>query len=155
FEYHLAELARRGDMPDLIVDLRPTSPLRRAHRISEGITMLIAAGLHGADSVRAVTEAAKHPYKMWRMEGARLFPLFNPADIGIAEPYDACRQDLPRVHQNNGAMYALWPRTILEKKSLTGTSILGYKMDDWESVNIDTELDFLLAEELMKRHPDE
>lgn len=151
FEYHLNELARAGMSPDVVVDLRPTSPLRQSHRISEGVKKLIDAG-EGADSVRAVMVANKHPYKMWSMaEDESIAPFLPKEFTGMDEPYDACRESLPVVYQNNGAMYAIWPKTILEKKTLTGDKVLSYVMEDWESVNIDNELDFLMAEILMKK----
>jgi CMP-N-acetylneuraminic acid synthetase len=71
----------------------------------------------------------------------------------MAEPYNAPRQVLPAVFQNNGCMNALWSDTILSGHSMTGKRILGYAMEDWESVNIDTEMDFLIAEMLMRAHP--
>jgi CMP-N,N'-diacetyllegionaminic acid synthase len=153
FEQHLEELKKKGDLPDMIVDLRATAPLRRANRIKEGIDMLIKAGKEGADSVRAVSKAAKHPYKMWKIEGEYIHPFLDEQFTGMKEPYNAARQMLPKVYQNNGSMNAFWTETVLEKHSMTGEKILGYAMEDWESVNIDTEIDFLVSEELMKRYP--
>jgi len=153
FEHHLQELKAENALPDMIVDLRATAPLRRAHRIKEGIDLLLGAGKGNADSVRAVSKASKHPYKMWKREGAYIRPFLDQAFTGMAEPYNAARQMLPEVYQNNGSMNAIWTETILDGRSMTGKNILGYTMEDWESVNIDTEIDFMVAEELMKRYP--
>ncbi|MBI2024425.1 acylneuraminate cytidylyltransferase family protein [Candidatus Giovannonibacteria bacterium] len=151
FEDHLSVLKKEGNLPEIIVDLRATAPLRRVNRIDEGIEILMNAGKEKADSVRAVSKACKHPYKMWKMTDGMLNPLLeNGTDY--SDPHDAPRQGLPAVYQNNGSMNAFWPETILEKKSMTGKKILGYVMEDWESVNIDTEFDFILAEHLMKKH---
>ena len=57
---------------------------------------------------------------------------------------------LPSVCQNNGAMNAFWPETVLEKHSMTGERIAGFVMEDWESINIDTPVDFLIAESIMR-----
>lgn len=150
FTHHLLELKKNNDLPDIVVDLRATAPLRRVGRVDEGIKLLIDAGKEKADSVRAVTSAAKHPYKMWKINSAGfLNPLFSEVE-GLKEPYNAPRQILPVIYQNNGAMNAFWPETILEKKSMTGSKILGLSMEDWESINIDTELDFKLAEYIMQ-----
>ncbi|KKU60118.1 MAG: N-acylneuraminate cytidylyltransferase [Parcubacteria group bacterium GW2011_GWA2_47_12] len=70
----------------------------------------------------------------------------------MKEPYNVARQMLPDIFQNNGCMNAFWPETILEKKSMTGEKIAGFVMDEWESVNIDHPVDFLVAEEMMKVH---
>ncbi len=151
FTHHLEELKAIKDLPDIIVDLRATAPLRGVNRIDEGIQLLLNAGKEKADSVRAVSKAAKHPYKMWRMENSGfLNPLFREKETGIKEPYNAPRQILPALYQNNGAMNAFWPETVLEKKSMTGEKILGFEMEEWESVNIDTNIDFLVAEYIIR-----
>jgi len=150
FTHHILELKKNNDLPDIVVDLRATAPLRGANRIDEGIELLIKTGIKNADSVRAVSSAAKHPYKMWKLENGFLRPLFAETKDGLEEPYNAPRQVLPAIFQNNGAMNAFWPETILEKKSMTGSKILGFAMEEWESVNIDTELDFKLAEYIIE-----
>ncbi len=152
FEHHLRALARVGALPDMVVDVRATAPLRQAHRIAEGIALLAQAGRKKADSVRAVSKAAKHPYKMWNLQDGYITPFLPRSFTGMEEPYNAARQMLSVVFQNNGCMNAFWPEVVLEKKSMTGKKILGYSMEDWESVNIDSHIDFLLAEELMKRY---
>ncbi|MFA6536539.1 MAG: acylneuraminate cytidylyltransferase family protein [Candidatus Paceibacterota bacterium] len=152
FRHHLETLKSKNDLPDMIVDLRATAPLRNSARIREGIELLSRAGKAKADSVRAVAKAAKHPYKMWKLNVGFLNPLYSEEESGFKDSWDAPRQSFPLVYQNNGCMNAFWPETILEKKTMTGKKILGYTMEDWESVNIDTSIDFLLAEELMKKH---
>ncbi|MEK7659984.1 MAG: acylneuraminate cytidylyltransferase family protein [Patescibacteria group bacterium] len=138
-----------SDMPDMIVDLRATSPFRGARRISEGIELLDRAGKERADSVRAVTVVEKHPYKMWRMESDMLIPLFSENPEHIADPFNMPRQALPSIYQNNGCMNAFWTETILQQRSMTGKRILGYAMTAEESINIDTENDFQRAERLV------
>lgn len=152
FTNHLEYLEIQKDLPDIVVDLRATAPLRRSNRISEGIKILLDIGKNNADSVRAVSKAAKHPYKMWKMEDGFIKPFLDQSFTGMKESYNAPRQVLPDIYQNNGAMNVFWSDTILNKKTMTGDKIAGFVMEDWESVNIDTEIDFMIAEELMKRH---
>ncbi|TSC66988.1 MAG: N-acylneuraminate cytidylyltransferase [Parcubacteria group bacterium Gr01-1014_72] len=152
FEHHLKHLKEKGELPDMVVDLRATAPLRRAERIKEGIDILQRLGRDRADSVRAVSKAAKHPHKMWKQEGEYILPFLPESLTGMKEPYNAPRQLLPEVFQNNGCMNAFWPEVVLEKNSMTGEKIAGYVMDEWESVNIDNEIDFLIVEELMRKH---
>ncbi|MEK7169835.1 MAG: acylneuraminate cytidylyltransferase family protein [Patescibacteria group bacterium] len=151
FAHHLTELKKSGELPDMVVDLRATAPLRGASRIKQGIELLRKLGKEKADSVRAVSKAAKHPYKMWKQEGEYIVPFLPESMTGMKEPYNVPRQSLPSVFQNNGCMNAFWPETVLQKHSMTGSRIAGYVMEEWESVNIDTELDFVVAAELMKR----
>lgn len=152
FEHHLRALEERDELPDVVVDLRATAPLRRGVRIAEGIVLLKKLGREKADSVRAVSKASKHPYKMWLFEGERIKPFLGEAHTGMKEPYNAPRQVLPEVFQNNGCVNIFWPEIILEKKSMTGENIAGFVMEEWESVNIDSHIDFIVAEELMKKH---
>src|SRR5216683_3992260 len=65
--------SREGYRPDLIVNLRPTSPLRTPTHVDDAIRLLLDTG---ADSVKAVCLARQHPHKMW----------LRQADGGI-EPY--------------------------------------------------------------------
>lgn len=152
FTHHLETLKRKDDLPDMVVDLRATAPLRRAERIKEGIDMLLTLGKEKADSVRAVSKAAKHPYKMWRLEDGFIRPFLSEEFTGIKEPYNAPRQILPKVFQNNGCMNTFWSETILRKKSMTGEKIAGYAMEDWESINIDNKFDFMMAELIMAEY---
>jgi len=153
FRHHLKVLQKEEDLPHIIVDLRATAPLRRANRIQEGIELLLSHGKENADSVRAVSKASKHPYKMWRFNGLHIEPFLDETFTAMKEAYNAPRQILPEVYQNNGSMNAFWAETVLHKNSATGQKIIGYVMEDWESVNIDSNIDFNLAEELLKVHP--
>jgi len=152
FEHHLRALSAKKELPDIVVDLRATAPLRRTERIAEGIALLKELGRNKTDSVRAVSKASKHPYKMWRLSGKYIEPFLSKKQTGMNEPYNVARQLLPEVYQNNGCVNVFWSDTILKKKSMTGDKIAGFVMEDWESINIDTHTDFIIAEELMKKH---
>ena len=151
FRHHLETLKSKNDLPDMVVDLRATAPLRGPARIKQGIDLLLRLGQNGASSVRAVSKAAKHPYKMWKLEGDFIKPFLDEKQTGLKEPYNAPRQILPSVYQNNGCVNVFWTDTILKEDSMTGRKIAGFAMEDWESVNIDTPIDFLIAEQLMRK----
>ena len=78
-------------------------------------------------------------------------PFLDEKQTGLKEPYNAPRQILPSVYQNNGCVNVFWTDTILKEDSMTGRKIAGFAMEDWESVNIDTPIDFLIAEQLMRK----
>lgn len=136
-----------GYKPQIIAHLRPTAPLRTVVHIDKGIEMLIASS---ADSLRSVCAAPKHPYKMWTFEGHDLKP-FLPEEICGKEAYNRSRQELGEVYIQNGSVDITRWSTIMEKNSMTGKHILGMLMEEHESVNIDTEIDFLMAEYLIKK----
>lgn len=141
---------REGYAPDIIVWLRPTSPLRTAQHIDEAVEALV--NCPQADSVRSVCAAPKHPYKMWKIEDGHLVPFIPVTLSGLTEPYNFPRQKLPPAFVQNGAVDVIRTRTIIEKQSMTGGIILPYVMKESESVNIDTQIDFTLAEVLMEKN---
>lgn len=136
-------------IPDVIVHLRPTAPLRKAKHIDRGIKLLLKSP--EADSVRSVTPVGQHPLKMWKIENGRLFPFISQEISGIKESYNMPRQKLPKAYIQNGSVDIIWTKTILEKKSMSGDTIVPLVMEELESVNIDNEVDFLTAEIIMKK----
>lgn len=60
------------------------------------------------------------------------------------------RQKLPKAFIQNGSVDVIRTQTITEKKSMSGDVIIPYVMEEMESVNIDSEIDFLLAEFILK-----
>lgn len=135
--------------PDIVVQLRPTAPLRKAKHIDHGIEILLNSP--EADSVRSVCLAPKNPLKMWKIEKNRLIPFIRESFSGIKEAYNLPRQKLPTAYIQNGSVDVIRTKTILRKNSMTGDIIIPFVMEECESVNIDTEIDFLIAEQLIKK----
>jgi N-acylneuraminate cytidylyltransferase len=67
------------------------------------------------------------------------------------EMFNQPRQTLPPAFIQNGSVDVIDPRCIVEKNSMTGAVVLGLLMEEIDSVNVDQEEDFLLAELLMKQ----
>ena len=81
-----------GYRPDVVVQLRPTSPIRPLTCVDDAVGLLLANPI--ADSVRGVVPAGQNPFKMWKIEPeGRMIPLVGVP--GITEPYNAPRQILP------------------------------------------------------------
>lgn len=133
--------------PEIVVQLRPTSPLRPRGLVDEAVRILI--GHPEADSVRGVVPAGQNPHKMWRIDPAsgQMRPLL--AVEGIAEPFNAPRQVLPPVYWQTGHVDAIRSRTILEKNSMSGTTILPVMIDARYAVDIDSMFDLTRAEWLV------
>jgi CMP-N-acetylneuraminic acid synthetase len=134
-------------IPDIVVHLRPTAPLRRPEHISAGIERLIETG---ADSVRSVCRVAQHPHKTWRLDDGWLRPYIGGTDA-IPEAYNMPRQRLPKAYIQNGSVDVAWRRTLVTKNSMTGTRIAAIEMEPIDSVNVDTLLDLLLVELILTR----
>ncbi|RMF11839.1 MAG: acylneuraminate cytidylyltransferase family protein [Alphaproteobacteria bacterium] len=127
---------------DYVVLLQPTSPFRSATDIDAAIARCIDAG---APTLVSVTPASQHPSWMYHMDGdGRLVHFLNEEPI-------ARRQELPRIYALNGAIYVAHVPTLQKEKKLIGPETIGYVMPRARSLDIDTALDFDLAEVLARR----
>ncbi len=146
FQHALNWLAEEeGYRPDVIVQLRPTSPLRPRDLVDRAVEKLLKHA--DADSVRGVVPAGQNPYKMWRFSGEEAMqPLLKAK--GIAEPYNAPRQKLPQTYWQTGHIDAIRARTILKKNSMSGEVIWPVLIDPRYAVDIDTMNDWRRAESL-------
>jgi CMP-N-acetylneuraminic acid synthetase len=137
-----------GYQPDLIVQLRPTSPLRPLDSVDRAIATLSASPQ--ADCVRGVTIPNQSPYKMWRLaEDGFLKPLLSS---GFVEPYNMPRQHLPMVYWQTGHIDVIRYETIVKGRSLTGKWVLPVMIDPLYWVDIDTEADWSYAEWLINNN---
>lgn len=141
FEHALGWLKQNeGYEPEIVIQLRPTSPLRPPNMVDDAIRILL--NHNDADCVRGVVPAAQNPFKMWRFNGEDK-PLVQLLEVeGIAEPYNAPRQSLPPVYWQTGHIDAIRTATILNKKSLTGDVIYPLMIDPKYTVDIDTPADW-------------
>ena len=132
--------------PEIMVQLRPTSPIRPKNMLDHAIRILLEHS--NADCVRGVVPAGQNPFKMWRFEGEdkAMKPLL--AADGIAEPYNAPRQILPPVYWQTGHIDAIRVSTIKQKKSLTGDVIYPLVIDPRYTVDIDNLSDWAKYEAL-------
>ena len=147
FDHALSWLEENeGYRPDLAVQLRPTSPLRRVHHIDQAVMRLIKHP--EADAVRTVCVPFQNPYKMWTIspEGY-LEPLL---ETEFEEPYNMPRQALPDVYWQTGYVDAAWADTITRKKSMTGDRILPLVIEPEDLIDIDTRADWKRAEALLE-----
>lgn len=137
FEHALKWLEEiEGYHPEIVVQLRPTSPIRPKTMVDDALQILL--NHPDADCVRGVVPAAQNPYKMWRFNGEEQ-PLGQLLEVpGISEPYNAPRQILPPVFWQTGHIDAIRTSTIVDKKSLTGDVIYPLVIDPKYTVDIDT-----------------
>ena len=134
-------------IPEVVVQLRPTSPIRPRGLVDDAVRLLLAHPK--ADSVRGVVIAGQNPHKMWRIDaaGGPMRPLLTVE--GIAELYNSPRQALPPVYWQTGHVDAIRPQTILEKESMSGTVILPIAIEPRFTVDIDSLFDLQRAEWLV------
>jgi len=147
FNHLLIWLKENEDyVPDIVVQLRPTSPIRPAGFVDAGIEKLLSDS--SFDSLRTVCLAPNTPFKMWFIDGAdnTLEPLMSVD--GIAEPYNAPRQILPQVWWQTGLLDVVKTRVITREQSMSGKKISFVKIDRDYAVDIDSLDDFVKAEKI-------
>lgn len=146
FKHALKWLAEEeGYRPEIVVQLRPTSPVRPVDCVDRAVSLLV--GDMNADSVRGVVPSGQNPYKMWRITGGgAMQPLLEGEYF---EAYNMPRQDLPQTYWQTGHVDAIRTSTILEKDSMTGDRILPLVLERSYTVDIDTEADWARAEWLV------
>jgi CMP-N,N'-diacetyllegionaminic acid synthase len=149
--YHMLTWLKENEnyVPDYVIQLRPTSPIRNIGQIENAINKLIFSDF---DSLRIVTEAPITPYKMWHIDNFDLpmIPIIN-AD-GIFEPYNQARQNLPKKYWQIGYLDVIKTDVILNKKSMSGDSILPFLVENTFAVDIDNLEDFEKAELTIRDH---
>ncbi len=133
--------------PDLVVQLRPTSPIRPSGLIDRAVQLMLDHP--EADSARGVVPAGQNPHKMWRINSDGEMTSLLEVE-GIAEPYNAPRQVLPPVYWQTGHIDVIRPQVILEKQSMSGEHILPVLIDPTFTVDIDTERDWQRYEWLVQ-----
>lgn len=140
-------MEERGNGPyDFIVELMATNPFKSSEDIDACVKLLAESG---ADSVIAVAEVGDaHPARIKKIEDGRLVDFCSP------EPRESRRQDLlPRAFLRAGAIYALRREEIMVRRRRYGSAFsVPYVLPFEKSVNIDSEIDFAVAEVLLKSH---
>jgi CMP-N-acetylneuraminic acid synthetase len=127
---------------DGVALLQPTSPFRQSETVRRGVSLFMD---DPTESVVSVSPATSHPYWCRRVDqDGRLRRL-----DGVPESV-ARSQELPRVWQFNGLLYIV-PMSVLRSGILISTAARALTIvDEIESLDIDTELDWLVAEAVLR-----
>jgi len=129
---------------DYIILLQPTSPLRKTNHIDEAIELLIAKK---ADAVISVCEMEHSP--LW---SNTLSEDGDMSNFICDEIKNKRSQDLEKYYRLNGAIYISKTSRLLEEKNfMLKDNIYAYSMTRESSIDIDTIIDFRLAECLIEQ----
>lgn len=133
---HSLKILQKQDegLPDLVVFLQCTSPLRQPTDIDAAIATLLESR---ADSLLSVSPSHRF--------------LWSETDAGaMSINYDfrnrPRRQDMEPQYVENGSIYVFKPQGLLETENRLFGKIALYKMDEQSAIDIDTTLDMKLAE---------
>ena len=131
-----------GCSPEYVLLLQPTSPFRTAADIDRSIELAVEKD---ADTVVSFTRARQHPYWMTRItDEGRL------EDFPDLEPKYLRRQSLPPFYYPVGSIYLAKSRLVMKQDSFFTDKTYAYLVPVERSLDIDTPLDFRMAELLLK-----
>ena len=133
--------------PDLVALLRATSPFRQPSTVDRAIEALIADPT--AHSTRSVTKCHEHPHKMWTISGNRL-KSYIPMEEKKTDTHNLPYHMLPPVWIQNGSFDVFRSSNVWEFNSSTGTEIIPIEMDEYESLDVNTIIDFYTAESILR-----
>lgn len=146
FEHALRYLEENeGYMPELVVQLRPTYPVRKISDIENMVKYM--RDNPDIDSIRCIAPAKEIAYKMWFKDENNML---SPVITDIPECYNMPRQQLPKIYYQNACIDVVRTEVVLNQHSMSGRKIAGYEMD--ENFDIDTEEEFLAAERYITSH---
>ncbi|MET3105555.1 CMP-N,N'-diacetyllegionaminic acid synthase [Oxalobacteraceae bacterium GrIS 2.11] len=129
---------------DAVLLLQPTSPLRSSADID---AILAMAAEQQAQCIVSIAEPPHSPYWMVSLNGdQRIKKIIDLPDV-------TRRQALPAAYAINGALYFARCDWLRDQQSFLTEDTLGYVMPPERSLDIDTPLDWKIAELLLSETP--
>ena len=135
----LTYMESMGIHHETLILLQPTSPFRTSKHIKEALPLYH----HDLEMLVSVKETSANPYYVLREENEKGFLI--PSKPGNFTR----RQDCPRVWEINGALYIMNVEALKKQSYSQFTKIKKYEMDDISSHDIDSKLDWLVAETIV------
>lgn len=141
-KYVLKQYEKLGKKYDTITVLQPTSPLRDAEDIKAAFAFFKSKD---ANMISSVCE----------MEHSPLWSNTLPPDLSMKNFEDEKvamlpRQQLPTYYRENGAIYIVRTEHLFHEKNIYENNCYAYIMDNLHSVDIDSELDFMIAKAILE-----
>lgn len=130
----------RGEHFDAIVLLQATSPFRTGRHVKEALALYTKE----IDMVVSVKEADSNPYYACFEEDVN-----GMLQISKGDGHYTRRQDCPLVYEYNGAIYVINPNTLKRMPINQFSRRKKYVMDREHSLDLDTMLDWQIAESLI------
>lgn len=140
--YTINYFESHGEKYDILVLIQATSPFTTTADIDNAIEILFEKK---GECVVSLCESEYHPYWM-----NTLPPDGNMKDFLKPEIVDLNRQDLPKYYRLTGSIFIATTDYLKKYKSFFGDKTYAYILPQERSIDIDKELDWLLAEAYIK-----
>lgn len=133
-----------GFSPEAVLLLQPTSPFRKRVFLEEALDLYDGS----MDMVVSVKETSSNPY----------YNCFEEDEDGnlcisktAAKPI-VRRQDAPKAYEYNGSIYVINPKSLIEKGMGGFNIVKKYCMPDLYSIDLDTMMDWYIAELMLEKN---
>jgi CMP-N,N'-diacetyllegionaminic acid synthase len=126
--------------------LRPTNPFRTEKTILRAWKKF---QISKADSLRAISICEGHPYKMWKLKGNYIRPLFKK-NIKSQPAFNCPYQTLPKIYSQNASLEISKTNVLKKNKTITGKKIIPFFSNRIESIDINYKEDFIKAKKIIK-----
>jgi len=149
FVRHLLDwmLCNEGSMPEYLVHLRPTTPLREGNCIDAAINRIKKT--RNATALRSVHEMSESAYKSFEIEGDYLKSMGSHSfDL---DAFNRPRQSFNKTYQANGYVDVIKTAYVMENKKLHGDHVIAFVTP--HAVEVDTVDDFDYLEYLGAKDP--
>jgi len=127
--------------PDVVVLLQPTSPLRTHLDIDNSLELFFKGECR---TLVSVYEASNSLFRSFEIKDGYLKPFLGETFLNKS------RQELPKLFIPNGAIYIAYRDSLERDMSFYTKDTYPYIMPVERSIDIDTELDFIIAETILK-----
>lgn len=135
---------KNGVLPQAMLSIPTTAPLRSSIDVQNCLDLFEQ---EKPDAVITVTESHRSPYfNMVKKNENENISLVLDSEKRISR-----RQDVPKVFDVTTVAYVLNPNFVMENDSLFGGRVLSVNVPEERSIDIDTQLDFDIAEFLFDR----
>jgi N-acylneuraminate cytidylyltransferase len=138
-----------GVMPDYLVHLRPTTPLRHPSLVQEAIRAMIANP--EATSLRSGHVSPESPFKWFTRDEKGYFcpivPVPRPGDSNLP------RQGFPQVYIPDGYVDVLRTSFVVAALDIHGPRVMGYVSPTCREVDTPEDFEFLEFQIVRSGHP--
>ena len=137
----LSHYEKKGYISDTIILLQVTSPFRTGAHLKEALNIYT----YEMDMLISVKETKSNPYFNLFEEDANGY-LIKSKEMNVKR-----RQDCPKVWEVNGSIYIINVTSLVKNNSFASfKKVVKFPMDETSSIDIDTLVDWNLAESLIK-----
>jgi CMP-N,N'-diacetyllegionaminic acid synthase len=141
-------LSQIPEVPDALVHIRPTTPLRDPVVLDKAIETFFSKK-HELTSLRSVHEMSESAYKSFEINNLGFLKTIG--SVESAEDANLPRQAFPKTYVANGYVDVLDPNYILKENKLHGDKILAFQTPVVTEVDSIEDLEYL--EWQITKHP--